>query len=90
MNDLIRPALYGAKHQIYPLLKNSSTIKKNTEFVGPVCESSDFQFQEGRVSPNVPFFYEGPISDLMILNTEVIARSSIRLITSSLMGRKSR
>lgn len=40
MNDLIRPALYGAKHQIYPLLKNSSTIK-NTEFVGPVCESSD-------------------------------------------------
>ena len=37
MNDLIRPALYGAKHQIYPLLKNSSTIKKNTEFVGPVC-----------------------------------------------------
>ena len=33
MNDLIRPALYGAKHQIYPLLKNSSTIKKNTEFV---------------------------------------------------------
>ncbi|MBP6056318.1 MAG: diaminopimelate decarboxylase, partial [Candidatus Fonsibacter sp.] len=41
MNDLIRPALYGAKHQIYPLLKNSSTIKKNTEFVGPVCESSD-------------------------------------------------
>ena len=41
MNDLIRPALYGAKHQIYPLLKNSSNIKKNTEFVGPVCESSD-------------------------------------------------
>ncbi len=41
MNDLIRPALYGAKHQIHPLLKNSSIINKNTEFVGPVCESSD-------------------------------------------------
>jgi diaminopimelate decarboxylase len=41
MNDLIRPALYGAKHQIHPLLKNSSNINKNTEFVGPVCESSD-------------------------------------------------
>jgi diaminopimelate decarboxylase len=41
MNDLIRPALYGAKHQIYPLLKNNKIIKKNTEFVGPVCESSD-------------------------------------------------
>lgn len=41
MNDLIRPALYGAKHQILPLLKNDSNINKNTEFVGPVCESSD-------------------------------------------------
>jgi diaminopimelate decarboxylase len=41
MNDLMRPALYGAKHEIYPLLKNNSIIKKNTEFVGPVCESSD-------------------------------------------------
>jgi diaminopimelate decarboxylase len=41
MNDLMRPALYGAKHEIYPLLKNNSLIKKNTEFVGPVCESSD-------------------------------------------------
>ena len=41
MNDLMRPALYGAKHEIYPLLKNNLIIKKNTEFVGPVCESSD-------------------------------------------------
>ena len=41
MNDLMRPALYGAKHEIYPLIKNNSIIKKNTEFVGPVCESSD-------------------------------------------------
>ena len=41
MNDLIRPALYGAKHKIIPSIKNR-TIKNNKhEFVGPVCETSD-------------------------------------------------
>ena len=41
MNDLIRPALYGAKHRILPLNKNNKKSKKKYEFVGPVCESTD-------------------------------------------------
>tara|TARA_B100001093_G_scaffold456559_1_gene467594 strand:- start:2085 stop:3299 length:1215 start_codon:yes stop_codon:yes gene_type:complete len=41
MNDLMRPALYGAKHQILPALKSSILSKKTYEFVGPICESTD-------------------------------------------------
>ena len=41
MNDLLRPALYGAKHKILPLNKNNKKSKKKYEFVGPVCESTD-------------------------------------------------
>ena len=41
MNDLMRPALYGAKHKIMPLKKTSKSSKKNYEFVGPICESTD-------------------------------------------------
>ena len=41
MNDLIRPALYNAKHKIIPSRKNRSRSKKTLEFVGPVCETTD-------------------------------------------------
>jgi diaminopimelate decarboxylase len=41
MNDLMRPALYGAKHQIIPSIKNKKNLKKKFEFVGPICESTD-------------------------------------------------
>ena len=41
MNDLIRPALYDAKHNIIPLKKTNKRISGNIEFVGPICESSD-------------------------------------------------
>ena len=41
MNDLMRPALYGAKHKIIPLRKVSKKSKKSYEFVGPICESTD-------------------------------------------------
>ena len=41
MNDLMRPALYGAKHKIMPLNKKNKKSKKNYEFVGPICESTD-------------------------------------------------
>jgi diaminopimelate decarboxylase len=41
MNDFMRPALYGAKHQIIPLKKNNIILNKNYEFVGPVCETTD-------------------------------------------------
>ena len=41
MNDLIRPALYGAKHRILPSKINKIKILKKHEFVGPICESTD-------------------------------------------------
>jgi len=41
MNDLIRPALYNAQHQIISLKKEKKRFRGNIEFVGPICESSD-------------------------------------------------
>ena len=41
MNDLIRPALYGAKHKIIPSKINNQKISKKHEFVGPICETTD-------------------------------------------------
>jgi len=46
MNDLMRPALYNAKHQIIPLKKTNKRFSGNIEFVGPVCESSDKFFNQ--------------------------------------------
>ena len=39
MNDLLRPALYGAHHKIENL--SSSAAEETYDVVGPVCESSD-------------------------------------------------
>ena len=41
MNDLMRPALYGAEHQIIPEKRNNQFTNKAYEFVGPICESTD-------------------------------------------------
>ena len=41
MNNLMRPALYNAKHQIVPIKKTNKLLRGNVEFVGPVCESTD-------------------------------------------------
>ena len=41
MNDLMRPALYGANHRTLPAIKKNQTSKKVYEFVGPICESTD-------------------------------------------------
>ena len=41
MNDLMRPALYGAKHKTLPVIKTNQTSNKVYEFVGPICESTD-------------------------------------------------
>ncbi|HUK56529.1 MAG TPA: diaminopimelate decarboxylase [Nitrospiria bacterium] len=41
MNDLIRPSLYGAFHQIQPVtLRGRNSI--TADVVGPICESADF------------------------------------------------
>jgi diaminopimelate decarboxylase len=41
MNDLLRPSLYQAYHQIVPLSINTYEQEK-VDVVGPICESSDF------------------------------------------------
>lgn len=41
MNDLIRPALYGAHHNIENLSNPDGIQKERYDVVGPICESSD-------------------------------------------------
>ena len=48
MNNLMRPALYNAHHQILPLKKTNNFLKGNIEFVGPICESADKFSKEKR------------------------------------------
>ena len=42
MNDLLRPSLYDAHHDIQPVLKNESAPINTVDVVGPICESGDF------------------------------------------------
>ena len=55
MNDLIRPALYGAHHEIVPVSQPASSspdARETVDVVGPVCESGDF-FARDRELPHV-------------------------------------
>ncbi|HWN82811.1 MAG TPA: diaminopimelate decarboxylase [Candidatus Udaeobacter sp.] len=50
MNDLIRPALYGAFHRIEPVVAAGDRPRLIADWVGPICESGDFlaRDREGR------------------------------------------
>ena len=48
MNDLIRPALYGSHHQMWPVREQAE--KEKVDVVGPVCESADFFAQDRDVA----------------------------------------
>ena len=54
MNDLIRPALYGAYHEIVPVLAPEARSSKPEacDVVGPICETGDF-FARDRELTNV-------------------------------------
>ena len=41
MNDLLRPALYHAHHDVWPVKKTNNTAS-NVSLVGPICETGDF------------------------------------------------
>ncbi len=52
MNDLIRPSLYGAYHNIEPITKNLKRKTKNSklsDIVGPICESGDFLGKDRKI-----------------------------------------
>ena len=51
MNDLIRPTLYDAYHEIVPV-KQTKTSKIKVDVVGPICESGDF-FAHDRILPKL-------------------------------------
>jgi diaminopimelate decarboxylase len=47
MNDLIRPTLYDAHHEIWPVKEAAgSAARIRADIVGPVCESGDFLARE--------------------------------------------
>lgn len=51
MNDLIRPAMYDAHHDIVPVLEPDAGVEQQPyDIVGPVCESGD-TFAKNRMMP---------------------------------------
>ena len=49
MNDLIRPSLYQAYHEILP--EKQSTETEVADLVGPVCETGDFLAKDRAMAP---------------------------------------
>ena len=52
MNDLIRPAMYDAYHEIIPVRDDSNSGNIKVDIVGPICETGD-TFAKDRVFPMV-------------------------------------
>jgi len=50
MNDLLRPSLYNASHQVELLEKRDGPVSK-TDIVGPICESGDFLAKDVELPP---------------------------------------
>jgi len=53
MNDLIRPAMYDAWHDIVPVIESAAGVEQTPyDVVGPICESGD-TFAKGRMLPTL-------------------------------------
>ncbi len=52
MNDLIRPALYSAYHEIVPVVRDEGAAAKSeiVDVVGPICETGDFFARDREIS----------------------------------------
>lgn len=57
MNDLLRPSLYGAHHQIIPVAAGVGSLLETVDVVGPVCESGDFLARDREL----PIMHEGDL-----------------------------
>jgi diaminopimelate decarboxylase len=57
MNDLVRPALYAAYHEIVPVVSRDGTSRAEVDIVGPVCESGDFLARDRQM----PMLSEGDL-----------------------------
>jgi diaminopimelate decarboxylase len=53
MNDLIRPALYQAHHEIVPVRRRAGRLR-TVDVVGPVCETGDFFARDRKLGPVHP------------------------------------
>ena len=53
MNDLIRPALYEAHHEIWPLRQRVGEAQ-TVDVVGPICETGDFFARDRKLPPLKP------------------------------------
>jgi diaminopimelate decarboxylase len=54
MNDLLRPALYGAWHPVLPVHEGDLDSGRPVDIAGPVCESSDFLARDRRLGAPQP------------------------------------
>ena len=54
MNDLLRPSLYEAHHDIEPVMKNESAPVHTVDVVGPICESGDFLAMDRKIPQPEP------------------------------------
>lgn len=54
MNDLLRPSLYEAHHEIQPARKNESAPIHTVDVVGPICESGDFLAKDRKMPQPQP------------------------------------
>jgi diaminopimelate decarboxylase/aspartate kinase len=69
MNSLIRPALYGAFHEIVNLSRIDEAAVLSANIVGPICESADFLGHDRLLPPT----REGDV--LLIANAGAYGRS---------------
>ena len=54
MNDLLRPSLYDAHHDIQPVIKQESSVVNTVDVVGPICESGDFLAKDRKLPQSQP------------------------------------
>lgn len=56
-NDLMRPALYGAYHEVLPVIQDTKRGTSTTTVVGPICESGDVLAEARLLQKTLPGEY---------------------------------